>query len=324
MKRWAFKRAISIIPVTLGISFIVFLMMQFTPGDFISQIKTNPDVPKEYFQELENTFGLNQAWYLRYWNWLKGVFTLDFGNSWAYQMPALELILYRLPATISLTFTALVLSWAIGIPMALFAAYFKDSFVDKILKGTAYIFLSIPEFFLALLAIFIVSKTNLWPIAGKTSIDHDFLTKGSKVLDFLQHLILPATVLSLSKIAYIFRITRSHCLDFAQKEYITTAKAKGLNNRSIWVKHILKNSLSPLTTNLGFSLSGLFSGTLLIEIIFNYHGVGKLLYDAFFYRDQFVVMAAVFLCCIFIMAGHVIADLLLAFVDPRARSLMSK
>ena len=319
MIRFILGRFLALIPLLFGISLLVFILMYITPGDILSEARASRDISKEYIQAMEKQFGLNEPWYIQYLLWLKSALTFNFGASWTYKVPVVNLLIQRVPATLTLAIGAIIIAWGIAIPLGILSAIYKDSLFDRISSILAYIALSIPEFFLALIAIFFAAKTGWFPIGGRTSITYEFLSPWNKFLDYIHHLILPTLVLALGSIAGMMRIMRSNFLDHIRSEYVITARAKGVPEGWIMFKHVLRNAINPLITAMGFTIAGLLSGALLVENIMNYPGLGQLIYDAFMRQDQYVVMASVLMGCIMLILGNLIADLLLAWTDPRIR-----
>lgn len=319
MIRFILRRLASLIPMLLGISFLVFILMYLTPGDILSEARASRDISKEYIQKMEKQYGLDKPWYIQYLLWLKNIAMFNFGDSWSYKVPVTKLLAQRVPATLTLALSSLALAWVIAIPLGIFAAIYKDSFFDRISSILAYTALSIPEFFLALLAIFFAAQTGWFPIGGRTALTHSLMSTWEQFWDIVYHLILPTLVLGLGGIAGMARIMRANFLDNIRAEYVTTARAKGVPEGLIMFKHVLRNAINPLITAFGFAFSGLLSGALLVENIMNYPGLGQLLYEAFMRQDQYVVMAAVLMGCIMLMLGNLLADILLAWSDPRIR-----
>jgi len=319
MIKYIAHRLLSIIPMILGVSLIVFLLIYLTPGDVLSEARAQHDIPREYIREMEKLYGLNEPWYTQYFLWLKNALTLNFGESWTFKVSVLELLIERIPVTLLLTGTALVIAWSIAIPLGVLAAMYKDSIFDKISALLAYAALSIPEFFLALLAIFFAAQTGWFPIGGQTTITYEFMSSWEKFVDVLYHLILPSFVLAIGGVAGMMRIMRANFLDHIRADYVTTARAKGLSEPVVMFSHVLRNAINPLITALGFAFSGLLSGALLVENIMDYPGLGQLLYQAFMKQDQHLVMAAVLMSCMMLIFGNLFADLLLAWNDPQVR-----
>ena len=319
MTTFIFRRLLTLLPLLLGITFLVFFLMNLAPGDFLTPIKTQRDVPPEYLTELEHHFGLDKPWYLQYLLWLKNVLTLDFGYSWTYKVPVTELLGQRILATLLLSLSSMLLAWTIAIPLGVLAAIKKDSLYDRLSAFCAYAALSIPEFFLALIGLFIAAQTGWFPLGGFTSIVHDFLPLGARLLDIAHHLALPTIVLGIGSIAGIMRIMRANFLDAIRADYVKTARAKGLPESTVMFRHVLRNAINPLITAIGFSISGLLSGALLVENILNYPGLGQLIYQSLLREDQFVVLGAVTMSCTLLVLGNLLADILLAWSDPRVR-----
>jgi len=319
MIAFIFRRFLTLIPLLLGITMLVFILMSLAPGDFLTPVKAQRDVPAELIQAIETEFGLDQPWYVQYYKWLGNVLQGNLGHSWAYKLPVSDLIGQRIWATFLLSFCAFVFSWAIAIPLGVLAAVYKDSIFDRISAGLAYAALSIPEFFLALVLVFFAAQTGWFPLGGATSIDYDYLSLGGKVMDRAHHLILPTLALGIGSIASIMRIMRANFLDTIRAGFVTTARAKGLRERVVMFKHVLRNAINPLVSAFGFAFSGLLSGALMVEIVLQYPGLGQLMYQSILREDQFVVLASVMLGCSMLVVGNLLADILLAWSDPRIR-----
>lgn len=305
--------------VLLGVSMLVFLLMSITPGDFLDEARASRDIPRERIEELEKTFGLNQPWYVQYGRWLSNICRLNFGESWTYKVPVLDLLKQRIPATLILSFTSLILAWGIAIPLGVLAALYKDSIFDRLSALLAYAALSLPEFLLALIAVFFAARTGWFPTGGLTSIDHEFLSGWQQIVDYLRHLVLPTLVLAFGGVAGMMRLMRANMLDYLRAEFVTTARAKGVPEGRVIFNHVLRNAINPLITVFGFAFSSLLSGSLIVEQVMNYPGLGQLIFEAFFKQDQFVVLASTLIGSVMLMIGNLFADLLLAWSDPRIR-----
>lgn len=324
MIAYLFRRFLSLIPLLLGITGLVFLLMSLAPGDFLTPVRAQRDVSNELIQSIEQQFGLNQAWYIQYAKWLGNVCTGNLGHSWAYKMPVIDLIGQRMFATFLLSVSALIVAWGIAIPLGVLAAMYKDSIFDRISGFLAYAALSLPEFFLALLFMFFAAQSGWFPMGGATSIEYEFLGTGGKILDRIHHLILPALALGIGSVASIMRIMRANFLDAMRADYVKTARAKGLREFPVMFKHALRNAINPLVSAFGFAFSGLLSGALIVEIVLQYPGLGQLMYQSILREDQFVVLASVMLGCTMLVLGNLIADLLLGWSDPRIRTQRKK
>jgi peptide/nickel transport system permease protein len=320
MIAYLFRRFLALIPLLLGITGLVFLLMSLAPGDFLTPVRAQRDVSPELIQSIEQQFGLNQPWYVQYVKWLGNVVTGNLGHSWAYKMPVVDLIGQRLLATFLLSVSALVIAWGIAIPLGVLAAMYKDSVFDRISAFLAYAALSLPEFFLALLFMFFAAQSGWFPMGGATSIDYEFMGAGGKILDRVHHLVLPALALGIGSVASIMRIMRANFLDAIRADYVKTARAKGLREGRVMFVHALRNAINPLVSAFGFAFSGLLSGALMVEIVLQYPGLGQLMYQSILREDQFVVLASVMLGCTMLVVGNLLADLLLGWSDPRIRN----
>jgi ABC-type dipeptide/oligopeptide/nickel transport system permease component len=301
------------------ISLLVFFLMNLAPGDFLDTARAQRDISPEVIQKLEQDYGLDQPWTVQYWRWLQKAVSLDFGYSWTYKVDVTDLLVQRVPATLGLALASLLLAWVVALPLGVLAAIYKDSVFDRLSSALAYAAISLPEFFVALLALYLAAASGLFPVGGLSSITSDFLPVPLQVADYFWHLALPTLVLGLGGVAGTMRIMRSTFLDSIRAEYVTTARAKGLSEFSVMFKHALRNAINPFITSLGFAFSGLLSGSLMIENIFNYPGLGQLTYQAFLKQDQYLVLASVVLGATMLIFGNLLADLLLAASDPRIR-----
>ncbi|MBW7938328.1 MAG: ABC transporter permease, partial [Candidatus Omnitrophica bacterium] len=252
--------------------------------------------------------------------WLKGaVLNLDLGYSVSNKRPVTPVIAERLYNTFILALLATVLEWLIAIPLGILSATRQYSWTDRICSAIAFLGLSIPGVFLALLALLFAKVTGLFPVGGLRSIDYDSMSWLGKVGDILHHLILPAVVLAASGLATYMRQMRGSLLDELRADYLTTARAKGLGEGVVIGKHAVRNAINPLITLFGFSLSGLLSGAVLVETVMSYPGLGRTVVEALFAQDEFLVVASLLMGTVLLIAGNLLADLLLAISDPRIR-----
>lgn len=319
MSTFLLKRLLALLWLLLGVSLLTFILMELAPGDFLTPIKAQRDISPEMIEQLEQKFGLNQPAYERYFIWLWNMACGDFGYSWTYKIPVSELITQRAVATIVLSLCSLTFSWTVAILLGVLAAMYKDSLFDRASSLLAYAALSIPEFFLALVAVWFAAVTGWFPVGGRTSIDHEFMPPLMQLWDYVHHLILPTLVLGVSGVAGMMRIMRANFLDVIRAEYVTTARAKGLREGVVMFHHVLRNAINPLLSVVGFAISSLLSGALLVENVMNYPGLGRLMFEAFIREDQFVVLGSIVLGCTMLVVGNFISDLVLAWSDPRIR-----
>jgi len=309
----------------LGVATLIFFVINLAPGD-PTALFFNPNVPAEVIEQMRKNLGLDQPIYIRYIHWLTSFFTGNFGYSFAQSRPVSEIILEALPNTLILAVCSLVLVFAIGIVSGTIQAVKQYSLADSTLSVLSLFFYSMPSFWLGLMLMLLFAlKAHQWhwpivlPPTGMSSVDYDFFTTGQKIVDRLKHLILPVVTLSLVLAAGIARYTRGQMLEVIHQDFIRTARAKGLPEHTVIIKHALRNSLIPVVTLLGLYLPLLFSGAVFVEVIFSWPGMGRIIVDAIFQRDYPVVMATSFIFAAVTILGNLIADVLYAVVDPRIR-----
>jgi len=313
------KRLVHMIPILLGVSLLTFMLMSLTPGDYFTTLSQNPQVSPETLARLRAEWHLDQPWYFRYVYWLKGVAGGDFGYSIAFKIPASQLILGRLWNTFLLSFTAAIIGWGIAVPLGIWAAVKKDSWADRLCSLLAFVGLSIPDVLLSLLALMFAASTHWFPVGGAQSSLYDLMTPWQQLKDRLWHLILPAIVLAASDLAGIMRQMRSNLLDTLRAEFLTAARAKGISEGWVIYKHALRNAINPLLTIFGYSLAGLLSGAFIVENIMAWPGLGRLTMEALTSQDYTLVVDSVVMAAALLVAGNFVADLLLAWSDPRIR-----
>jgi peptide/nickel transport system permease protein len=307
------------IPLLLGITFFSFMIISLAPGDYLTTMSQNPQIKAETIAALRAKFGLDQPWFIQYIKWLWNAIHLDFGYSFANQIPVFELIKEKMLNTLFLALSAALFAWGISIPLGIISAVRQNTWVDRSASLFSFIGLSIPEVFFALLMILFAAKTGWFPVGGMKSIDFEYLPYWGQILDLLHHLILPTIVLGSVALAGRMRQMRANLLDTLLQDYIQTARAKGLSERAVIFKHALRNAINPLITLFGFTLADLLSGAFLIEVIMSWPGLGRLTLDALFSRDLYLVMGALLMASVMLIIGNLVADIMLALSDPRIR-----
>jgi peptide/nickel transport system permease protein len=291
--------------------------MSMVPGDFLSNLKLNPHITPEVIKQLEAQFGLDQPLLVRYAKWLWGVLHLDFGFSLQYRVSVTSLIGSRAFNTIILSASSMIFSWLIAIPIGIIVAVKQNSIWDRVLSFLAFFGMSVPSFFLAFLAMYFALKTGWFPIGQTFSVDYATLDPMSKIADRINHLILPVFVLGISGTAGLMRLMRSQILEIKNSEFVRTARAKGLSERVVIFKHVLRNALNPFVTMAGYSLGDLLGGAALVEAVMNLQGLGLLLLDAVRSLDIYLVMGSVLMGTVLLLVGNLLADIALVAVDPR-------
>jgi peptide/nickel transport system permease protein len=319
------RRVLGAIPLLLGTATLIFFVLALAPGDPTASY-INPNIPAEVVEQLRRNFGLDQPVYVRYLKWMGQFFTGHFGYSFAQSRPVLDILLETLPNTLVLTGIALVLVFLVGIVVGVLQSVRQNSFFDGLLSVISLFFYSMPSFWLALMLMLVFAlKAHEWnwPIAlpptGVTSVDYDFLSAGQQLRDRIAHLVLPVATLTLALAAGVSRYTRGQMLEVIRQDYIRTARAKGLPESRVIMRHALRNSLIPVVTLLGLYLPFLFSGAVFVENIFAWPGMGRVIVDAILQRDYPVVMATSFLFAVMVVLGNLLADVLYSVVDPRIR-----
>ncbi len=298
------RRLISVVPIILGVTIVVFSIMHLAPGD-PTAIMLGDRATLQDVVELRDRLGLDDPIPIQYLRWLSRVVRGDFGRSIHTRQPVLDMILQRLPATAELTFTALILSWLIALPVGIFSAVKRNSIADHASMAGALFGVSMPVFWQGLMMILLFSFILGWtPISGRGNINH---------------LILPAITLGTSGAALLARLTRSSMLETIRQDYITTARSKGLVERIVIVKHALKNALIPVVTIMALQLPVLFGGAVITETVFAWPGMGRLMIASIFNHDFPVVQGIVLIIAILVILANLLADILYTFLDPRIR-----
>jgi peptide/nickel transport system permease protein len=316
MIKYILRRVIISIPVLVGITLITFMAYNLAPGDPISaMIDPTQPMSGEMMQKLRQEYGLDQPLPVRYLIWLREAAKGNLGYSFASRRPVSQVIAERVPATLQLTFGALLIALALGIPLGVYSALHQYSKLDYILTLLAFLAVSVPAFFFALGAIYIFAlRLDLFPTHGINSPGAEHL-----VLDRIYHLILPATVLGVERIAGFLRYTRSSVLEVLGQDYMTTARAKGLRNRVVFWTHGFRNALITLITIIALSIPGLFGGAFIIEWIFAWPGMGQLAISSINARDYPTLMGTALIGSILVLVSNLLADVLYAAADPRIR-----
>lgn len=308
------------IPILIVVVAIGFLLIQLAPGDILSRMRLNTDIRPETLARFEERFGLNQPWYIQFFKYIWNAAHGDFGFSEIHKAPVFPLVNQRAANTLLLAFVSMLVAWGFSIPAGVISAVHQYRWQDKILSILAFIGLSIPNFFLAFLLIYFVTVTGAWlPIGGMQSINFSELNNFEQILDVGKHLIIPVVVLATASMAQLTRLMRANMLEVMGQQYITTARAKGLRERIVVYGHALRNAINPMITIFGFQLGALLSGAALVEQVLSWPGLGKLILAATISQDLYLVVGSLVYSVVLIVMGNLIADILLAIIDPRVR-----
>jgi len=320
MRNYILRRILIVIPLLLAISILSFFIMQLSPGSYLDQMRLNPDISEDLINRMEAEFGLDKNVFSQYFFWLGQILQGNLGESFTYRVPVTEIIGSRLFNTLLLSAAAMVIAWGISIPIGIYSATHRYSWLDNIFSVLAFIGLSIPNFFFALLLLFLIVRFEIpLPVNGMTSIMYDYMTPLQKIFDISKHLLVPAVVLGTAGTASLMRQMRGQMLDVIKSDYIRTARAKGLKESNVINKHALRNAINPMITIFGFQLSSLFSGAALTEIVTGWPGLGKMMLTAVRSKDLYLAMAGMMMGSLMLILGNLAADILLALNDPRIR-----
>lgn len=315
MSQYVLRRLMIAIPSLLGISLVLFVVLALAPGDPFSELATNPNVPPEVQSALRARFGLDDPIYLRYLHWLNAMLHGDWGFSFVSRMNVDTLILQRLPTTLYVIGSAQILALLIAIPVGVYAATKPYSLFDRIANTLAFVGFSLPTFFTGILFILIFSVTLDWlPFVYTTDIK---ATGIHYALEMIRQAIMPVAVLGLFQAASMTRFVRSAMLDVIRLDYVTTARAKGLGQAKVIVKHVMRNAMIPVVTLIALQLPAVFGGAIVTEQIFRIPGIGSLLISSILSNDTPVVMAVTFVFACLVVLFNLIADVLYGWLDPR-------
>ena len=314
------RRLLNAVPILVVTLAIAFWLVQLAPGDVYTEYALNPDIRPEDLERFRANFGLDRPWYVQFGRYLWNAAQGDFGYSHTFKAPVFALVRQRAANTLLLAVVSLLLAWGFSVPAGIAAAVWQYRWQDQSIAVLAFFGLSIPNFFLASLLLYVISATGSWlPIGGMTSIDHDQLSWFGRVWDLAKHLVVPALVISTAITARLTRIMRASMLEVLGRQYVTTARAKGLADRVVILKHALRNAVNPMITILGFTIGDILGGAALVEIVTGWPGLGKLILAGLLNQDPYLVSGSLIYGVILLMLGNLLADILLAVTDPRIR-----
>jgi len=315
---YALKRLLQTLPLILCIIILNFLLIHLTPGDPVSLLLQD-GASEEMIKTMRQEFGLDKPLYVQLVSYIRSVLKGNLGFSFTYHVPVLYLILERIPATLLLMFTALIIASFGGIFLGVLAAIKPFSARDNLIAFGSLAGYSLPIFWLGqILVIVFALKLDVFPTGGMYDMR---LSSGglTRILDVSKHLVLPALCFASYNIALICRITRTSMLETLRKEFVTTARSKGLAERVVVLKHMLRNAMIPVVTLIGMDLGMMFAGSVLTETVFSWPGIGRLTYDSILSRDYPVLMGIFIFISVAIMIANFLTDLVYCILDPRIR-----
>lgn len=313
------KRFLQTIPLLLIVSAIGFFLIRACPVDPLGELRMNPSISKQTLEAEKIRLGLDKPVVVQYGLWLKGFVKGDMGICTTGEKVS-DKLKERIPNTLLLTITVIFFTWLVGIPLGIVAALNKGKPVDRMLTILSSVGMAIPSFFFALLMLIFAVRTGWFPTGGLTSYNFSSMSEFGKILDIAKHLVLPTLVLFTISLSGLQRQMRSNLLDVMESDYVKYARAKGLSENKVVFKHALRNAINPLVTLLGFEFASLLSGAALTEYVFQYPGLGRLILEAVLKSDINLVMASLMIGTIMLIAGNLLADILLKVVDPRVEA----
>ncbi len=319
------RRLLNLIPVFLGATFLVFIILQIAPGDFLDARRLDPRTTPQTIARLEKQFALDQPVPVQYVRWLGNFMQGNLGTSFDSNIPVAELLGPKIGNSAILTFGETFLIFLIGIPIGIYGAIRQYSLGDKSISLVSYLFLGFPNFFFGLLVIFGLLQLQytlgrpLFPIGGMTSENYGNLNFFQKFLDVLWHTAMPMLVLLVGDVAGFTRGLRAQMLEYLNQDYVRTARAKGLTERTVIYRHTLRNAITPFIAGIGSLLPAILAGAGTIELLFNWPGLFPVFIDAINSQDLYVTLSVGALSLVLLVVGNLIGDFLLAWVDPRIR-----
>jgi peptide/nickel transport system permease protein len=320
MLRFILRRLLNMIPIVLVVIALGFALIQLAPGDIFGEMRMNPEIKPETVELYRRSFGLDRPWYIQFlryiWNALHG----EFGYSINFKAPVFVLVNQRAGNTLILAFFTILCAWGFSIPAGIIAARNQYGWKDQVVSVFAFFGLSIPNYFLAFLLLYIISSTGNWlPIGGMWSVNNAGMDLFARALDLLRHLIVPVFVIATSVTAGLTRIMRANMLEIMGMQYIVTARSKGLSERTVVWKHGLRNAINPMITLFGLQLGNILGGSALVEAVTAWPGLGKLILTALLTQDLYLVVGSLIYGVGLLIVGNLVADILLAITDPRIR-----
>jgi len=326
MSTYILKRILYMIPTLFGITVVAFLIIHLAPGDpaamkaRAAEGLTDQGISEEAIQKTRELYGLDKPLHVQYALWIKRIATLDFGQSIKFNRPVWDVLKERVPISIKLALTSILLAYVISIPLGIYSASHQYSRLDRTVTLLLFILYSLPSFWVATMLIVFVGGgdfLDIFPVFGLSSVGAAGWTFWQRFWDAAWHLVLPVFCMTYGSLAVLSRYMRSAMLEVIRQDYITTARAKGLSERKVIYKHALRNSLIPIVTLLSGLLPALLGGSIIIESIFTIPGMGKLAWEAILARDYPVIMAELTIVSFLTLFGILLSDILYSVVDPR-------
>ena len=320
MGTYIIRRLIGLPPLILGITIVTFLLIHATPGSPVDDLKLTPEIKEEDLQNIKRTLGIDRPLHEQYIVWIAQLAQGDLGISLKTYQPVRKELFERLPNTLLLTISALLVALLLAIPIGVVAALKRNSWIDHLTTIFSTLGQSVPAFWLGLMLIIVFAvQFKVWGLPSLPSGGTQTLPNGGDFADRLRHLVLPVTALAVAQMATWARYIRSQMLEVIRQDYVRTARAKGLPDRAVVLRHAFRNAMLPLITLIGLTIPNLFGGAVIIEAIFGWPGIGSLVISAAGNRDYTVVMGTVLFISIVTVLSNLLADICYGIADPRIR-----
>lgn len=326
MRNYIFRRVLMFVPTVLLLSIIVFFIIQLPPGDYITSYVSRMSAEGEIFTsediaKLRQQYGLDKPWYVQYFMWMKNIITKgDFGYSFAYNRPVWTVIMSRLPLTVIITLIIMIFTYLVSLPIGIYSALHQYSVGDFVFTAFGFLGIATPNFLLAIILMYISFKWTGDPLLGLFS--EEILREGLNINNlgsFLRHMIIPIIVIGTDSTCGVIRTVRAQMLDEITRQYVLTARAKGVSERTIIYKYCLRAVLNPVVSGLAGSLSKLFSGSTISAIVMNMAILGPVLYEALKTQDMYLAGTILLTQGFLVVLGTLLSDIVLAWLDPRIR-----
>jgi peptide/nickel transport system permease protein len=313
------RRLLRAVLLLVGVSVLCFLFTEMAPGSFFDEMRLNPQISPETISALRSSYGLDKPLLVRYARWMKSALHADLGYSIAYNVPVAPLLWSRAKNTLLLTTTALLLTWLISVPLGVWAANRRGGLLDKAVTLTSSFLVSIPELVIAVALLAIAVRWRVLRVGGMMSADFETFSTSAKLKDLILHLALPVSILVLCETAIIVRHIRASVLETLSASYVDAARGLGIGRARLLFRHVLPVAANPAISLLGFSLAGLLSGSLMVEVVCGWPGLGPLILEATLSRDLYLVIGGIMFSALFMVGGNLVADIMLISFDPRIR-----
>jgi len=313
------RRILHAVLLLVGASVLCFLFSDLAPGSFFDEMKLNPQISPGTVAALRSQYGLDQPLPVRYGRWVQSVVHGEWGYSFAYNSPVRDLLVVRARNTLFLTLVATLVAWLLAMPLGIWTAAHPGRWFDRLLMAGTAFFLCLPELVLVLIFLYGAVRTHLLPVGGMVSPDFELLGSRAKALDLVTHLMIPAVALVLASLPTLIRHVRASMNEILHAPFIQAARGHGIGPARLLLRYALPAAANPLISLFGLSLGGLLSGSLLVEVITGWPGLGPLLLEAARSRDLYVVVGAVMASTFMMIVGSLVADVMLVVVDPRVR-----